>query len=305
MRPVRTDVLIYPFFVCFLALLLSSTAPAVGLMEAPFYNEYSKAVDAYNRGKTAEAESHLKASLEDYPNGLLAWNLLAEVYQREGKYQEALEAYRQVERLYPKWPGAKRRMAYLYEQTNQPQEARKLYLELLETEPKDVELWRRLTDLLLRSNEEAEAVLTLEKAVKAVRSEKLQRTLATLYFNRKDYEKCEPLFLRLVKEKHREASDFYCLGVIAHDQGKETEAMKRFREALDLRPDYFDACYNLGVLLKQDKQYREAVTTFETCSKIDPENQDVYRKLGSIYEENIMDMDKANAYFKKAGGRKP
>jgi len=305
MRLVRTESLIASILLVCVVLFLASEAPGDDLMEAPFFKEYSKAVHSYNRGQLAQAESHLTASLEDYPNGLLAWNLLAEVYQRMGKYQEALEAYKHVDRLYPKWPNTGRRMAYLYEQTKDPQSARKLYLELLEAEPKDVELWQRLTDLLLRSNQEAEAIHTLEKAVKNVQSKTLVRLLATLYFNRKDYEKAESLFQELVQEEPREASDFYCLGIIAHDRGNQADALNRFREALALRPDHFDACYNLGVLLKQSKQYPEALATFEACTKIDPESKDVYRQLGRIYEEHIMDMDQADAYFEKAGGRTP
>ncbi|MBI4774336.1 MAG: tetratricopeptide repeat protein [Deltaproteobacteria bacterium] len=305
MRLFRTESLICSLLVLGVVLLLSSGAQGEDLTAAPFFKEYSKAVDAYNQGQLAKAESHLTASLEDYPNDLLAWNLLAEVYQRTGKHQKALEAYNQVERLYPGWPNTRRRMAYLYERTNDPQSARKIYLELLGTEPNDAELWQRLTDLLLRSNEENEAMHTLEKAVKTVQSKTLVRTLATLYFNRKEYEKAEPLFLDLARTEPREAPDSYCLGVIAHGRGNQTDAINRFHEALALRPDYFDACYNLGVLLKQGKRYPEALTTFETCSKIEPKNKDVYRQLGQICEENIMDMEKANAYFEKAGGRTP
>ena len=304
MRLVRTISPILPLILC-VVLFFASEAPGGDLLEAPFFKQYSTAVDAYNRGHLAKAESCLAASIEDYPKGLLAWDLLAEVYQRRGKYREALEAYKQVERLYPKWPNTRRRMAFLYERMDEPHSARKLYLELLEAKPDDAELWQRLTDLLLRGNEEAEAIRTLERAVKKVRSEALIRKLATLYFNRKDYGKAEPLFMELVQPEPREASDSYCLGVIAHDRGKQADALNRFQEALVLRPDYFDACYNLGVLLKQSNRYSEALATFETCSEIDPANKEVYRQLGRIYEENIMDMDRANAYFEKAGGRVP
>jgi tetratricopeptide (TPR) repeat protein len=70
------------------------------------------------------------------------------------------------------------------------------------------------------------------------------------------------------------------LGMILVAQGKLSEAIDNFREALKLKPDYADAHLNLGVALENQGKHDEAIVQIREAIRLKPEIAEAHRNLG-------------------------
>ncbi len=81
---------------------------------------------------------------------------------------------------------------------------------------------------------------------------------------------------------HRVFSNY---GIILKDLGKTKEAEFSFRKAIELKPDYADAHYNLGNLLKDIGKLEEAEFSFRKAIEIKPDYTKSYYNLGNILRD--------------------
>ena len=75
-----------------------------------------------------------------------------------------------------------------------------------------------------------------------------------------------------------ELHDF--LGASLADEGETGGAIAEFREALRLRPHYFEASYHLGVSLDRRGEADAAIASFREAARLRPEDARVHRGLG-------------------------
>jgi tetratricopeptide (TPR) repeat protein len=67
------------------------------------------------------------------------------------------------------------------------------------------------------------------------------------------------------------------------EQGKIEEAMREYRKAISLDPDYADPHVNLGVLLKKQGRRDEAIREYETAIYIKPDSAEAHNNLAIEY----------------------
>jgi tetratricopeptide (TPR) repeat protein len=79
------------------------------------------------------------------------------------------------------------------------------------------------------------------------------------------------------------------LGLALYWMGDGDAAVKQFEEVLRRAPDHVETLVNLGVLLAQRRQFRDALTHFSAAAKLDPDRVDVHvgqaemrRNLGEL-----------------------
>jgi len=71
----------------------------------------------------------------------------------------------------------------------------------------------------------------------------------------------------------------YCIGGSLLERGRPDEAAKRFRAALERRPDYIEALYNYGVALARQGKIDEAVEQWQQVLRLEPGDTDAIRAL--------------------------
>ena len=64
--------------------------------------------------------------------------------------------------------------------------------------------------------------------------------------------------------------------------GRTDEAIREFRTAIGLRPDFVKAHRNLGIALASTGRKAEAARSFETVLRLDPEHSEARRKLREL-----------------------
>jgi Flp pilus assembly protein TadD len=75
----------------------------------------------------------------------------------------------------------------------------------------------------------------------------------------------------------------YNLGVILYNQGQTREATELFQETIRIAPNYADAHVNLGVALLNQGQTVEAIRQFQEAIRFRPDDEDAYYNLGVAF----------------------
>jgi tetratricopeptide (TPR) repeat protein len=96
----------------------------------------------------------------------------------------------------------------------------------------------------------------------------------------------------------QDATTLYQAGVLLKDQKKITEAVEKFKQAIELKPGYTDALYELGWCSNDLKDYKGAI---DVLRKTMPAMKDIYKanfELGYAFEKNT-NYDSARYYYNK------
>jgi tetratricopeptide (TPR) repeat protein len=82
-------------------------------------------------------------------------------------------------------------------------------------------------------------------------------------FSVKQYDRAEPMLLRVVEDHPNFADVHNMLGIIHHEQGDFDRAQQDFEQALRINPRYTDAALNLAVLCNDTGQYDTAQQLYD------------------------------------------
>ena len=91
----------------------------------------------------------------------------------------------------------------------------------------------------------------------------------------------------------------YNLGIILREQGDVDQALKHYRQAFALRPNYAEAHYNLARCLVETGQLDEAIEHYEEALKIKPADPETHNNLG-VTLFGIGRVDDAIVHYQKA-----
>ena len=75
--------------------------------------------------------------------------------------------------------------------------------------------------------------------------------------------------------------------MIGTAQENSEEQADLFRKAIQIKPDFLEAHYNLGLIYANQKKMKEAAAEFEAVLKIEPKfDQNIHVLLATAYEES-------------------
>lgn len=125
--------------------------------------------EAYRADKLYTADSvymKVRKRLDDNPDDTDAWYHLADLYDRNGQYEQAIEAYKNVIRLKPDKGYAYFKMGTAYNRINQADEAIKAHLKALEHLSDNPVIYNNLGIAYGKLGKLDEEIVALEKALK-------------------------------------------------------------------------------------------------------------------------------------------
>jgi tetratricopeptide (TPR) repeat protein len=70
------------------------------------------------------------------------------------------------------------------------------------------------------------------------------------------------------------AEAWFNLGVVAEEEGRISDAIKNYRRALSAQPQFADGLFNLALLLTDQENYREAASVWDRFLTLNPQGPD-------------------------------
>lgn len=186
---------------------------------------------------------------------------------QDGDYETAKERFLKAQSMDPKMVMVHSALGTVYLELDDPQAALAEANTLLDEQPENPRGYRLLYEAHQALGDEEEA----EKALKELAKLDSGGDTATLVYNE---------------------------GVEALKVGDRKAAKSRFREALEVSPDFVPALSALAVLLINDRSFEEAAATAEKLLTLEPDNAQAMRIAYQSYRE-LGDEEREAAAFER------
>ncbi|MCC6600646.1 MAG: tetratricopeptide repeat protein [Crocinitomicaceae bacterium] len=160
------------------------------------------------------------------------------------------------------------------------------------------DVFRYSSELYTKMGKKEEALKVLSEArAKYPKDSDLLRSEVNIYLNENQYDKAETLLKSLTETDAKNEAIWFVLGVTYEKLGKKAEEEEAYKKALLIKPDYYDALFNLGAMY-----FNEGLDKEKGCADIPAREKAQYEECVSkskIYFSN------ASAHLEKAYKLKP
>ncbi len=201
------------------------------------------------RGQYDDALQERVETLRLQPNFAPAHNNLGIALQKRNRLPEAMSHFEQALRLRPRYPEAHYNLGAAFEQADRPNDAIREYERALALRPDCADAHYNLGLLLGRLGRLDDAIRQFQETIR-----------------------CNP-----------NAADAYNnLGVTLDRLGRSQEAIHQYQQAIRVQPDSARAHFNLGVALAGAGQLAEAGQQFEVVLQLKPDYAEAQTNLGAF-----------------------
>ena len=307
---------------------------AADLWQDPAFRDYRAAAQAYNQRQYERAIALAEKSLARYPDNVLALELAGDACVLLKQPARAVPYYERLRARFAAYRETEFKLAEAYDLAGRQDDARRVYQGMLKITPTDRRVLKHLMLLELGShrdtsalkhalsllngwqweNERVEDVLVMfeaagkldglavaiEDRARTLQTPAAMRAVALHYFNAGRHARALPWWKKLVQARPTDAEAMTCLGTCHYHMKRFDQAAAWYRKAIRADREFVDAWYNLGVVLLGKNQPKLAIQAFRGVILIDPDLPDVYEQIGQIYENQLLELEMAKAYYEKA-----
>jgi tetratricopeptide (TPR) repeat protein len=261
--------------------------------------EVAKALALERQGKFEEATQAWQVVTERNPRDAAAFASLGVALSRERKYQEAADAYRKSLALNPKLPGVSLNLGLAEFKLGLFQEAVAPLLGALAADGHNQQARALLGLSYYGAGKFAEASQELEIATKSdPANTELRQVLAQSCLWAKNYSCAVEQYRQILRLNPDSAAAHILSGQALDGLGRTPEAIEEFQAATKAAPQDANAMFGLGYLYWKQRQDELARAAFETALTIDANHAQALAYLGDI--EMRQGSEKALADLAKA-----
>jgi len=181
---------------------------------------------------------HLNRAEKLAPDNIETQRLLAEVYFRQRKDYQAIDAYKKILALDPYDESARNFLFFLYDKTKEPLKKAELYKDLLNLYGKDTSIFRQLIELYIKQKEWEKALVYLNESLKI---------------------------------DSTNAKNHYLKGSIFESLKEIDSAVVSFKKAVELEPDE-NYLNRLTIIYRSAREYQEIINLFSPILEKNPDN---------------------------------
>ncbi len=193
-------------------------------------------------------------------------------------------------------------LAYLFARSGRSDEAAIIYKKLIKNHPGRMRHLMQLANIQTEAQYYDQAIETLEFArqVGAEQSVEADRLLADLYTNKKMYREAAACYQRIVLASETGAvDDYYRMGYAYYNVGEYLSASEAFEKIRQLAPADARAVLQLGYIAGKKGDSQKARQYYSEAIEIDPSEAEAYIALGALEFEGE-NFSGAAKYFSKA-----
>ncbi len=232
---------------------------------------------------------YLRIGLFLHPTLDEANDSLADVYERTGKHEEAIETYAKVSKDSPLWPRAQIRKAVNYNSLGEVEKSKDLLDKLSALQPNEIGPLDTLGNLMRSHKRYKEAVEYYDKVIALIKKPAKEHwahfySRGVSYERMGNWEKAEKDLQKANKLDPNQPLVLNYLGYSWVDQNKNLElAMKHIRKAVRLRPNDGYFVDSLGWAHYRLGNYELAVRALERAVELKPDDPVINDHLGDAY----------------------
>lgn len=224
---------------------------------------------------------------------------LGNVYMDNLLYDKALAEYEKAGQMKPESARITHALGQVYKAMGEIEKAEELFLDAVTYNPRYIKVQQSLGELHLELGNETEAIKYLKEAASISPDDAARQiSLGKLYAKNDLFEEAEKAFQHAIKSDPKNAELQTQIGEIYLEHGQAEKAAEAFRGSLGLNETVH--VYNrLGIALRHNQRYKEAIEEYKKALKVEPENEVVYYNLGrALLDDN--QKDGAIGAFRKA-----
>jgi tetratricopeptide (TPR) repeat protein len=231
-----------------LALPLAACDIFVGRQRINSIDHSNKGTEAFNSGLYDTAEQHLKMAIQTDPTYVLAYFNLGKVYQKQRKWDKAIEAFEQATQRASDNPSYFYDLGEAYFETKQLEKAEGALKKAAELDPKLFKAHWRLGEVYIQLERPKEADAALRRAIEAnARLDKPFVDLGHLYLDYDAAKEASQVFSECVRANENSSECYNGWGLALKDLKQFDQATTQFKRALELEPGLTTAVYNAGM----------------------------------------------------------
>ena len=262
-------------------LLLFSAAVATAQTATP------SEAPAEEQQKLADAEKNWRQVTQANPRDAAAFANLGLVLSKQGKYEQAIPAYKKAFALDPKLPGVQLNWGLAEFKQAHFEDAIAPLSAALEADPKNMQARTLLGLSCYGAKRFAAAVKYLELPAKSDPTNiELHRVLAQSCLSAKEYSCALAEFRQILERDPNSAAAHMLSGEALDGLGRTVEAIPEFEAAAKAAPREPNVNFGLGYLYWKLHKYDEAKAAFESELRIDPAHAQALAYLGDIELKN-------------------
>ena len=253
------------------------------------------------QARAKEAVEVLQTATRLDPSLELAFLNLGKSLAMIGQGKEADEAFEKSFHLNPM--RKKLALAAEHQKEGRYDEAAELYRDVLRHDPKNVDALRMLGVLAFGQGNVDEAERLLRRAVAAAPD--FVNAIIDLGAALKEQSRIEEAiecFRQATKLEPRNVKAHYQLGQILSPAALSEGAIESFQRVLELRPKHAGALLGLGHVLKTVGRQEDAIESYRKCIAAKPERGEVYWSLANLKTYQLSDEDIAEMQTRVADG---
>lgn len=261
---------------------------------------YHRAILLHQNNQTALAEEDIRKAWNLQPKEEYALSLTTLLKQKNT--DSAIVFLKEAVQKLPNSIALQIGLARGYQNKKQPAIALQITDAIIQQYPGQLDALTLKSEILASQNDKKGALTWLEKAYALVPSDpSLAYDLAFEYADAKNA-KALTLADSILNAKGPEPEKaWYIKGVYFANSGHSKEAVKNFDEAIRINYNFMDAYRDKGSVLLDQKNYKEALQTFQLALKIAPASAEFYY-LSAKAQEGLGNKADAKLNYQRAYG---
>ncbi len=215
---------------------------------------------------------------------------------RQGQHQKALQLFEKAKEMRDS-ARVHVHIGEAYELGGDAAKAQAAYASAVQQNPQFLKAHVKSAELHIKEGNEDAALASLQKATEISPGNPDRHiAMGKIYVNKGDLEKAASAFGTAVKNESSKAAE------IAEELlklGKPEMAEHYFRASLEKSTDTIHTYNRLGISLRRQGKWKEAILEYETAIKIDPKDEGLYFNMAKAYVEGG-NLKMAERNFQKA-----
>lgn len=264
------------------------------------FDDALKAWDAQKKSRSydySSLEKRFRAAADADPNLAEATYNLGVLAERQGKTKEAVALYKEALSRKPTLRQAAENLAVIAQNNGDEAGAVRIYQDIMTSYPDDASSRARLAEVARRKGDLDKAIeLSREALFRDPKTLQAYKTMMLVYQEQGQYSMARLIALRATKLDDADPEIYYTVGLINLAEKDPLKAKAQFKKALEVRPDYLPAHYQLASMAMQSGNYLAAEEHLRAVLQSNGKNAEALMDLGVAYK-GLGQLDKAMATY--------